>query len=141
LPTIRTWSHPLVSLIYVACALATGGMLALLLLTFLGHETEDFGWLCVAVLAGTLLMKRVYWAMVDAMPRSLTPGDATGLKALGEVRVLEPPHTQPNFVMREMGYVIARKHAARLRGFVQIVGFALPLVALVLSLTVGGALT
>jgi sulfite dehydrogenase (quinone) subunit SoeC len=86
-------------------------------------------------------MKRVYWAMIDAMPSSLTPGDATGLEAMGEVRVLEPPHTQPNFVMREMGYVIARKHAARLRGFVQIVGFALPLVALVLSLTVGGVLT
>ena len=27
------------------------------------------------------------------------------------MRPLEPPHTQPNFVMREMGYRVARKHA------------------------------
>ena len=38
-------------------------------------------------------------------PRSATRSEtATGLGHLGKVRVLEPPHTQPNFVMREMGY-------------------------------------
>ena len=43
--------------------------------------------------------------------------------------------------MREMGYTIARTHAEKLRLIVQIVGFVLPLIALILSLTVGGVLT
>ena len=141
LPTIRAWSQPLVSPVYVALSLSSGAVLAILLLRALGHETEDFGWLTVALLAGTLLMKRVYWAMTDATPRTLTPGDATGLKRFGAVRPLEPPHTQPNFVMREMGYKVARKHAARLRILVQVVGFVFPVLVLILTLAFGGPLT
>jgi DMSO reductase anchor subunit len=34
------------------------------------------------------------------------------------VKLLEAPHTEENFVMREMGFRIARKHAAKLRRFV-----------------------
>jgi hypothetical protein len=110
----------------------------LLLLRALGHDAEDFGWLTVALLAAALLMKRVYWAMVDAQPRDLTPGKATGLERFGKVRPLEPPHTQPNFVMREMGYRVARKHAAKLRLVVQLVGFAVPILALALTAVVAG---
>jgi DMSO reductase anchor subunit len=76
--------------------------------------------------------------MVDAEPRDLTPGKATGLERFGKVRPLEPPHTQPNFVMREMGYRVARKHAAKLRLVVQIVGFAVPILALALTTVVAG---
>ena len=42
--------------------------------------------------------------------RTHTAGAATGLGRFGAVRVLDPPHTQANFVMREMGYTVARKH-------------------------------
>ncbi len=35
--------------------------------------------LVVAVLALALLMKRVYWSLIDAAPRDLTAGEATGL--------------------------------------------------------------
>ncbi len=54
---------------------------------------------------------------------------ATGLGHLGKVRPLEPPHTQPNFVMREMGYTIARKHAEKLRPLVLLLAFAVPIAA------------
>jgi DMSO reductase anchor subunit len=37
---------------------------------------------------------------------------------LGKVRQWEVPHTAENFVMREMGYQVARRHAARLRRYV-----------------------
>jgi DMSO reductase anchor subunit len=138
LPTIRAWSQPLVTPVYVVLSLTTGAALMLLLLRALGHDAEDFGWLTVALLAAALLMKRVYWAMVDAQPRDLTPGKATGLERFGKVRPLEPPHTQPNFVMREMGYRVARKHAAKLRLVVQLVGFAVPILALALTAVVAG---
>jgi sulfite dehydrogenase (quinone) subunit SoeC len=40
-------------------------------------------------------------------------GHATGLG--GDVRQWEVPHTSRNFIQDEMGYAIARKHAAKLR--------------------------
>lgn len=140
LPTIRSWHQPMVTPIYIALSLATGGVLALTLLRVFGHESEDFGWFVVTVLAAALLLKRIYWSFVDAAPRDRTSGSATGLGRFGRVRPLEAPHTQANFVMREMGYAIARKHAVKLRLIVQLAGFVLPLIALVLTLTVGGAL-
>jgi DMSO reductase anchor subunit len=133
LPTIRAWSQPLVTPLYVVLSLTTGAVLMLLMLRTFGHDAEDFGWLTVALLAAAVLMKRVYWAMIDAQPRDLNPGKATGLERFGKVRPLEPPHTQPNFVMREMGYRVARKHAAKLRLLVQVVGFGIPILALALT--------
>jgi DMSO reductase anchor subunit len=53
---------------------------------------------------------------------------------LGTVRPLDPPHTQPNFVMREMGYQVARRHALRLRGIAAILLFLLPFAASLLLL-------
>jgi DMSO reductase anchor subunit len=45
------------------------------------------------------------------------------------VRPLDPPHTQPNFVMREMGYQVARRHIERLRRLSAALLFLLPIVA------------
>lgn len=53
------------------------------------------------------------------------------------MRPLEPPHTQPNFVMREMGYRVARKHALKLRRLAVLLAFVLPILAVVLSLLFG----
>lgn len=138
LPTIRAWHQGIVTPVYVVLALTTGAVLAVCLLRAFGHDTEDFAWLTVSMIAVALLMKRVYWAFVDAPAQiNMTAGDATGLGRFGKVRNLEAPHTQANFVMREMGYAVARKHAAKLRILVQVVGFVLPLCLLILSLTVG----
>ena len=49
------------------------------------------------------------------------------------MRALEPPHTQPNFIMREMGYRVARKHAQRLRKLALLFAFAVPIAMLLLS--------
>ena len=49
------------------------------------------------------------------------------------MRALEPPHTQPNFVMREMGYRVARKHAERLRRLALLLAFAAAVAMLLLS--------
>ena len=49
---------------------------------------------------------------------------ALGLE--GVQRQLEPPHTRPNYVMREMGYQVARTHARDLRRMVLTWAFAVP---------------
>ena len=40
---------------------------------------------------------------------------ATGLAPLGRVRLLEAPHTAPNYLMTEMVFRLGRKHADKLR--------------------------
>ena len=82
-------------------------------------------------------LKWAYWLRIDGELRTYTAEAATGLGHLGKVRVLEPPHTQPNFVMREMGYRVARKHALKLRRLALLFAFGLPIAFLLLSQTGG----
>ena len=49
------------------------------------------------------------------------------------MRPLDPPHTQPNYAMREMGYQVARRHAAKLRRLAATLLFGVPLVATLLQ--------
>ena len=53
---------------------------------------------------------------------------------------IEWPHTEENFVLKEMGYQIARKHARRLRGFVHRAAFALPILLLAAATAAGSPL-
>jgi DMSO reductase anchor subunit len=134
LPTIRAWNQPLVPPLYVVIALSTGGVLLTSLLLIFGHPIR---WIAaasaVALVLGAIL-KRLYWSAIDAAPKNHTAEAATGLGHLGTVRPLDPPHTQPNFVMREMGYQVARRHAVKLRGWSAMLLFLLPLAAELLLL-------
>jgi DMSO reductase anchor subunit len=53
------------------------------------------------------------------------------------VRLLDAPHTESNYLLHEMGYRVARRHAARLRRIVRVAGLALPF-ALALALLLPG---
>ncbi len=134
LPTIRAWHMPSVSPIYVVLALATGGLLAVLVLRAFGVMPRFFDFIVACWLAIGLVMKSAYWTSIDTAPRTLTAEAATGLGKLGKVRPLEPPHTEANYIMREMGFQVARKHALTLRWFVKLVGFVLPIVLLLVSM-------
>ena len=76
-----------------------------------------------------------FLAGIDAAPRDLTMGDATGLGRLGQVGQWELPHTAPNYVQKEMGYAVARRHAAKLRRLV-IVAMSIAILSMLASLTV-----
>lgn len=140
LPTIKAWSQPLVTPVYLVLALATGGVLAVLMQRLNGFELPRLVWATVALLGLALVMKRLYWSRIDGRPDTRTPGDATGLGRFGEVRQLEAPHTQENYVMREMGFAVGRRHAAKLRHLVTFAGLLLPMLLLVLSLVTGPGL-
>jgi DMSO reductase anchor subunit len=52
--------------------------------------------------------------------------------------MLEPPHTEENYLLREMGYRIARKHRVRLRTIARITAFALPALLTLVALFASG---
>jgi sulfite dehydrogenase (quinone) subunit SoeC len=81
-----------------------------------------------------LAAKILYWRAIDRTPGASTAETATGLGHLGRVRALEAPHTEENYLMREMGFRIARKHARRLRALSVLVGFAAPLLLTIAAL-------
>ena len=71
--------------------------------------------------------------MVDRMHANSSIETATGLGNIGKLRVLEKPHTSENYLQREMGFQLARKHSAKLRRISVITLFILP--AIIISLT------
>ena len=78
----------------------------------------------VLSIAGAWL-KISYWRAIDALPAPAA-GHATGLSALGEVRSFEAPHTAENYLTHEMGFVLARKHARKLRRIALVLAFLVP---------------
>ena len=60
-------------------------------------------------------------------------GSATGLGALGKVSVFDPAHTAGNYLMREMIFVVGRKHAAKLRVIALVLACVIPALILVVS--------
>jgi len=97
-------------------------------------------WLAMLLLGIGAALKWGYWLRIDGELRAYTLEAATGLGHLGKVRVLDPPHTQPNFVMREMGYQVARKHAQKLRKAALLFAFGLPILLLLISQAPGWAI-
>lgn len=85
------------------------------------------GWIALALLAAGLLAKLAYWARIrNAAPVS-TAASATGLGHLGKVELTASPHDQDNYLLREMGFRIARKHSAKLRLIAIVVAFIVPM--------------
>lgn len=136
---IRQWHNALTMPAYVALGLMTGAILLVPLSAAFGLARPTFATLALVLTVFGWLMKRAYWRHIDATPPSSTLATATGLARFGEVRLLEMPHTEENFIMREMGFQVARKHAARLRGLATLFLFAAPLVLIALALWLGGA--
>jgi sulfite dehydrogenase (quinone) subunit SoeC len=122
--------------------LALGLMSGCLLLDFLVRWWEAaapvaaLGTLIVVVVAWW--MKERYWRFIDTVAAPSTPASATLLGGRGAVRMLEPPHTESNYLLQEMGFRIARKHAVRLRRLARLTGFVVPALLTLAALLIGG---
>jgi sulfite dehydrogenase (quinone) subunit SoeC len=143
LPTIRAWKQPLVAPLYCLFGVATGALLfAVLMALWNDAVPRPLIWFALLAIVTCWLVKTRYWATIDAAPRTHTIGTATGLGGPGAtIRPLDPPHTQANFVMREMGYDVARRHAMRLRQLASLALFLIPALCLALALITTGGLT
>ena len=121
LRSVPRWHHWTTPAVFMLAALAGGGLLA----GQVGAAGPLFALLAVAL--------ALHWHMGDrrfaAGPD--TAESATGLGRIGKVRLLAPPHTGRNYLLREMVHVVGRKHAARLRLIALAAGAVVPAVLLV----------
>ncbi len=105
LRTVPRWNHWSTPVLFVLFSLAGGALLA--------------GQVKLAILLLLALGALQGWVWQDGDTRFARSGStiatATGLGAQGSVRAFEPPHTGPNYLMREMIHVVGRKHALKLR--------------------------
>jgi sulfite dehydrogenase (quinone) subunit SoeC len=122
--------------------LALGLMSALLILNFLVRlwqpRAPAIGVCALAAVALGWWLKERYWRFVDTTSGLSTVASATLLGSRGRVRMLEPPHTEENYLLKEMGFRIARTHRARLRVVARCTGFIAPAVLTLIALLTGG---
>ena len=135
---IAQWRSPFTVPGYLIYALMTGSVL----LNAVLHIWRLSGGAIEVVAPLTIALgwawKAATWRHNDRLVSTTTPNSAVGL-AGGTVRSIEWPHTEENYVLKEMGFRIARRHAAKLRRIVHAGAFALPLATTLLALDLGGA--
>jgi len=135
LKTIRAWHNGLALPGYLAFALLGGAAMLWTLLAASGSDDAlvraNLPVVIAIFAAASAVLKREYWQFVDTAPALSTAESATGLGRFGTVRGFEAPHTEENYLTREMGFVLARKHSAQLR-VIALVLFAVLPVALAL---------
>ncbi|MDQ7010745.1 MAG: DmsC/YnfH family molybdoenzyme membrane anchor subunit, partial [Mariprofundaceae bacterium] len=119
LKTVPRWNMRLTSVMFLTYAVAGGALLA-------GQIS-----IAVVLLLVLTLVQFAVWQAGDKRFREAghTIETATGLGNLGKVRLLEPPHTSPNYLMKEMVFTVGRKHSRKLR---MIAGVSLGLLPVIL---------
>ena len=128
LRAIPRWNNPWVVPVYLGLALASGALLFHFGVRAFGLGFAGSGWAAAILTVAAWALKLAYWRNIDGAAPRATAETATGLGALGKVRLFEAPHTGDNYLMREMGFKIARKHARRLRIIALALGGAIPVV-------------
>jgi DMSO reductase anchor subunit len=141
LKPIPAWRHPMVVPVYLVFSLLTGGLLfasvvngAHCVVMLDGYVVESAALVGIVLALALAACKLAYWRAVDA-PLPFTRADAVGLKGR-EVDVFERPHTQANYLTSEMGFVLARKHARKLRVIALVLFAGLPILLLAVLLFV-----
>ncbi|HEX5079374.1 MAG TPA: DmsC/YnfH family molybdoenzyme membrane anchor subunit [Geminicoccaceae bacterium] len=132
LKPIRQWHQPLVPPVYLGFALMTGSLLAPPLLAFAGAPHRWAGGLAVVATLLAWGLKALYWRAIGRDEAISTAESATGLGRIGLVGLLEPPHSETNYLLDEMAFRIGRRHARKLRrlSYGLGLGVALPLTLL-----------
>lgn len=122
LKTVPRWNHWSAPTLFLGYAIAGGTLLA-------GQVTPAI-WLLLLV----GILQIVAWFDQDRREAAsdTTLATATGLGNIGTVRAFEPPHTGSNYLTDEMGFRVARKHAAVLKIAALVLAFVLPILFLML---------
>jgi len=133
LKPVAEWASRYTLPAYLIFSATTGCVLLNALLAAFGLGAP---WLTAAALLFTLAgwaFKEAVWRHNDRLAMPATANSATGL-AGGTVRSVEWPHTERNYLLKEMGYRVARKHAGRLRVVARLAAFAIPALLLAAAL-------
>ncbi|MEX1110103.1 MAG: DmsC/YnfH family molybdoenzyme membrane anchor subunit [Dongiaceae bacterium] len=124
LKPVPAWNTDQVPVLYLLFSLGSGGIwLAALRHVFEIPPGFSDEWVPV-VLILAFLLKLHYWHWIDGgrtdgirfFGRPNFPAISSAIGVPSEaVRPLDEPHTQQNYLMKEMGFVVARRHVRKLR--------------------------
>ncbi len=115
LKPIQRWHNGWVAPGYLLFALSSGALWLAALLALFAEPDPLVAMLAIAAALASGGLKLGYWRFIDRSDGPSTAATATGLGRFGAVRLLEAPHGGDNYLMREMGFRIARRHATKLR--------------------------
>jgi len=135
LKTVDSWHTRLTPLCFLLFSLAGGALLAS---GFARQNGLPLQLLALLLLLLALVAKMVWRTRARTLVPLSTPESATGLGGIGKVRLLERPHALDNYLTREMGFRVARKHAEKLWIIAFVSGILLPVLALLTAMAVGG---
>jgi DMSO reductase anchor subunit len=138
LKPIPQWYRRDVPLGYLALSLATGALIINALGALTGSTTHLVPTIASVAVLAAFLVKARYWRGLGNATRVMTAASATGLDAGVRVRSLDLPHTEPNYLQKEMGFRVARKHARKLRRIFYVTFLGVPLLALAISFIFDG---
>jgi DMSO reductase anchor subunit len=139
LKPIAQWHTPFTVPAYLIFAVMTGSVLLDAILALMNLPDRRPQYVALIALGFGWIWKRATWRHNDRLASPATLNSATGL-AGGQVRSIEWPHTEENYLLKEMGYRVARKHAEKLRMLAQLLAFGLPLLATALALANDGGI-
>ena len=131
LKTIRAWANSWTVIGYFSISIFTGALILNAIASIFGYWHPAMFWITTGAIAIAGVAKMQYWRFVDRNPSDSTAETATGIT--GHIKLLESPHTQENYLQKEMGYKIARKHAAKLRQLAVAAGFVAPILLITLA--------
>ena len=122
LKSVPRWNQPTTPALFIAFSLSGGALLA-------GQIRFAIPLLMIAGALQTYV-----WATGDSRfaKAGTSLASATGLGTIGNVRSFAPPHTGSNYLLKEMAYEVGRKHVHRLQVIGLTLGFALPVILLIL---------
>lgn len=137
LRSVQAWNTRLTPACFLLFSAAGGLVLTAFLAACSGMLTPLKTAAALVMLAAAWAVK-VKWRvrMKELSPLS-TPESATGLGTMGQVRLFERPHMTENYLTREMGFRVGRKHAAKLWNVALIAGAVMPAVLLVAAAVTG----
>jgi sulfite dehydrogenase (quinone) subunit SoeC len=130
---VRQWHNRWVAPNYLALALMTGALWLNALLWLCGAPNTIVTLVAILSIPLAAWLKERYWRFIDSSRAPSTPETATGLAGRGKVRTLDRPHTEDNYLLKEMGFKTARRHALKLRQITLHLGFAVPLLILLIG--------
>lgn len=139
LKPIHQWHNRWVVPSYLLLGLMAGLLLLDLIVRFWGRPV-GLPILTMVAVGLAWWLKESYWRFIDTSVAASTVASATGLGRRGKVRMLEPPNTEENYLLREMGFQVARKHRVRLRLIARVAAFLVPFLATLLALLLGSTL-
>jgi DMSO reductase anchor subunit len=137
LKPVAQWHSSFTLPAYLLYSATSGLVLLNAIMQVFGRASN--AWLMAAIVL-TLLSwgwKLATWRYNDSVGMTSDLNSATGLSG-GTVRSIEWPHTEENYLLKEMGFRVARKHQEKLRVIVQAAAFAIPAAVLLIAFAAGG---